>query len=63
MISYKELIKNDAFDTHDQYFVDTNVSKVCWGCETKHKSGYMVRNMTKMRRIFFCEDCFKKLKS
>ena len=60
--SYKEIIKDDTFKTGDEYFVDAKVSKMCWGCETKHKSGHMVWDATKMRRIFFCEDCFMKLK-
>jgi hypothetical protein len=61
MISYKEIIKNDTFHIADNYFVNTNVLKMCWGCESKHKSGYMVWNASKMRRIFFCEDCFDRL--
>jgi len=62
MRSYKEIIKGDTFKTTDEYFVDTKVFKMCWGCETKHKSGHMVWDNTKMRRIFLCEDCFAKLK-
>ena len=62
MKSYKEIIKGDTFKTTDEYFVDTKVFKMCWGCETKHKSGHMVWDITKMRRIFLCEDCFTKLK-
>ncbi|MFX1279174.1 MAG: hypothetical protein ACFFA3_07135 [Promethearchaeota archaeon] len=61
MKSYKEIIKDDTFKTDDNYFVDAKVSKMCWGCETKHKSGYMVWNSTKLRRIFFCKECFSKL--
>lgn len=61
MRSYKEIIKNDTFHTDDNHFVNTNVLKMCWGCESKHKSGYMVWNATKLRRIFFCEDCFDRL--
>jgi len=60
--SYKEIIQDDNFKTADEYFVDTKVYKMCWGCEKKHKSGHMVWNASKIRRIFFCEDCFAKLK-
>ena len=63
MISYKEIIKDDTFDPKDEYFVDTKVFKMCWGCEKKYKSGHMVRDATKKRRIFFCEDCFAKIKN
>ncbi len=59
--SYKEIIKDDVFKTEDEYFVDTKLFKLCWGCEMKHKSGHMVSDTTKIRR-FFCEDCFAKLK-
>lgn len=62
MISYKELIKSDTFHADDEFFVDTKVYKMCWGCETKHKSGHMVWNASKMRRIFFCKDCYANLK-
>ncbi|MFX1587084.1 MAG: hypothetical protein ACFFC1_02920 [Promethearchaeota archaeon] len=62
MRSYKEIIKDDTFKTTDEYFVDTKVFKMCWGCETKYKSGHMVWDATKLRRIFLCEDCFSKLK-
>ncbi|TFG29111.1 MAG: hypothetical protein EU532_03805 [Promethearchaeota archaeon] len=61
MLSYKEYIKDDNFHLDDEYFVDTNINKMCWGCETKHKSGHMVWDATKLRRFFLCEDCFKKL--
>ena len=61
-MSYKEIIKDDNFHMDNEYFVDTKVYKMCWGCETKHKSGHMVWNATKLRRFFLCEDCFKKLK-
>ena len=61
MTGYKEFIKDDVFDPKDDYYVDTDIYKMCWGCETKHKSGHMVRNVSRMRKIFFCEDCFKKL--
>jgi len=57
-----EIIKDDDFNTSDEYFVDTNLFKMCWGCETKHKSGHMVWDASKFRRFFFCEECFKKLK-
>jgi len=59
--SYKEIIKDDTFKTGDEYHIDTNVFKMCWGCERKHKAGYMVWDATKLRRIFFCEECFGKL--
>ena len=59
--SYKEIIQDDTFNIGDEYFVETKLPKMCWGCETKHKSGHMVWNSTKMRRIFFCEDCFSNL--
>ncbi|MFX0003524.1 MAG: hypothetical protein ACFE9C_02935 [Candidatus Hodarchaeota archaeon] len=62
MKSYKEIIKNDNFNAADQYFVDTKLYKMCWGCERKRKSGHMVWDTTKLRRIFFCEDCFTTLK-
>jgi len=60
--SYKEIIKNDIFNSKDEYIVDTKLLKMCWGCETKHETGHMVWDTTKMRRIFFCEDCYAKLK-
>ena len=62
MKSYTEIIKDDIFNPNDEYTVDTKLFKVCWGCETKHKSGHMVWDSSKLRRIFFCEDCFEKLK-
>jgi hypothetical protein len=62
MKSYMELIKDDKFDAKDFYIIDTDEYKLCWGCETKHKSGYMVRDVSKMRRIFFCKECYDKLK-
>jgi hypothetical protein len=61
MKSYKEIIRDDSFHEDDNYFVSTNVLKMCWGCETKHKSGYMVWDTTKLRRIFFCKDCIERL--
>jgi hypothetical protein len=60
--SYAEIIKDDIFKVKDEYFVDTDLPKMCWGCETKHKSGHMVWDATKLRRIFLCEECFAKLK-
>jgi hypothetical protein len=63
MVSYKEIIKGDNFDVNKEYLVDTELYKMCWGCETKHKMGHMVWDNTKTRRFFFCEDCFNKLKS
>ncbi len=62
MRSYKEILKDDIFKADDEYLVSTNAFKMCWGCETKHKSGHMVYDATKMRRIFFCEECFTELK-
>lgn len=62
MRSYKEIIKDDIFNAGDEYLVKTDAFKMCWGCETKHKSGHMVYDATKLRRIFFCENCFMKLK-
>jgi hypothetical protein len=63
MKSYSEIIKDDIFRVDDEYMVKTNEYKMCWGCETKHKSGHMVYDASKMRRIFFCENCFTKLKN
>jgi fumarate reductase subunit C len=60
--SYKEIIKDDTFETKDNNYVDTELFKMCWKCERKYKSGYMVRDVTKLRKIFFCEECFAKLK-
>ena len=62
MKTYMDIIKDNDFNVSDEYIVDTEIYKMCWGCETKHKSGHMVWDSTKLRRIFFCEDCFKKLK-
>ena len=62
MKTYKEIIKDDTFHRADEYSVDTEVFKMCWGCETKKKAGHMVWDATKLRRIFFCEDCFKNMK-
>ena len=61
MKSYKEIIHNDIFHIDDEYTVDTKVFKMCWGCEKKFKTGHMVWDASKFRRIFFCEDCFSKL--
>ncbi|MFX1345618.1 MAG: hypothetical protein ACFFBC_13185 [Promethearchaeota archaeon] len=61
MKSYKEIIHDDTFKIDDNYFIDTKVVKMCWGCETKHKSGYMVWDATKLRRIFLCKECFARL--
>lgn len=57
------MIKTDIFDKKDSYAVDTNITKMCWSCETKNKSGYMVKDISKNRRIFFCQDCYNKLTS
>ncbi|MBD3195874.1 MAG: hypothetical protein GF317_12505 [Candidatus Lokiarchaeota archaeon] len=61
MKSYPEIIKGDSFDTSTTYRVDTEVTKMCWGCEKKNTTGYMVYDTSKMRSIFFCEDCYNKL--
>ncbi len=61
MISYKELIKGDNFDKDDAYLVEGNFTKMCWGCETTHKTGYMVKDISKGRRIFFCQECYEKI--
>ena len=58
-----EIIKDDVFRLDDVYVVDTKFPKLCWGCETKQNFGYMVYDTSKMRRIFFCENCFTKLKN
>ncbi len=57
-----EIIKEDIFNPDDEYMVDTKLFKMCWGCESKHKVGHMVWDNTKLRRIFFCENCFSNLK-
>lgn len=62
MASYMEIIKDDHFDMEDKYRVDTDINKCCWGCEKACKTGYMVWDTTKTRRIFFCEDCLNKMK-
>jgi hypothetical protein len=54
MRSYKEIIKDVNFNMNNEYFVDTNMFKICWGYETKRKSGHMVWDTTKLWRIFFC---------
>lgn len=56
-----EIIEGDKFDKKSKWRTDTDVDKMCWGCEKKHKSGYLVYDTTKTRRIFFCEDCFEKI--
>lgn len=61
LLSYKELIKGDKFDKKDQYFIKTHITKLCWGCETAHKKGYMVKDVSKGRKIFFCQECYDKL--
>ena len=62
MKSYPELIKEDNFDMKDEYIVNTEVQKLCWGCERKSNSGHMVWDSSKGRRIFFCDDCFEERK-
>ena len=61
--SYIEIIKDNNFKLDDEYLVNTDAYKMCWGCETKHKSGHMVYDATRMRRIFFCENCFMKMRN
>ncbi|MBD3213042.1 MAG: hypothetical protein GF311_10580 [Candidatus Lokiarchaeota archaeon] len=61
MSSYTEIIKEDHFDKENTWRTDTEVSKLCWGCEKPNLSGYMAWDMNKARMIFLCEDCFKKL--
>lgn len=61
MASYQAIIKDDNFDKQDSYLVDAKIPKLCWGCEKKYQSGYMVRDISKTRRIFFCKNCFEKL--
>lgn len=58
---YHEIIKDDVFKFDDKFSVDTDVNKMCWNCETKKKTGYMVWDSDKLRRFFICEDCFSKL--
>ncbi|MFX1379951.1 MAG: hypothetical protein ACFFA4_12750 [Promethearchaeota archaeon] len=62
MKSYKEIIKDDNFNVLDEYSIDTKLYKMCWGCELKSRAGHMVWDATKIRRIFFCNECFSKLK-
>ena len=61
MVSYKELIKGDKFDKKEYHIVETHITKLCWGCETAHKKGYMVKDVSKGRKIFFCQNCYDKL--
>jgi len=61
MISYKELIKGDKFDKNDSHLVEGQITKLCWGCETAHKKGYMVKDVSKGRKIFFCQTCYDRL--
>ncbi len=51
------------FRTEDEYFEDTVLTKMCWSYVMKHKSGHTVYDATKMRRLFFCEECYIKLKN
>ena len=62
MRSYQEIIKDDKFHVDDEYIVDTKIYKMCWGCERKKTSGHMVWDASKLRRIFFCDECFANLK-
>jgi hypothetical protein len=59
--SYQEIIRDDDFHVDDQHAVETNLYKLCWGCEKKYKAGHMVWDASKFRRIFFCEECFLNL--
>ncbi|MFX0024099.1 MAG: hypothetical protein ACFE9S_17360 [Candidatus Hermodarchaeota archaeon] len=61
MKSFREIIKEDVFNPKDEYFIDTKLFKMCWGCEKKYKAGHMVWDASKLRRIFLCEDCFLNL--
>jgi hypothetical protein len=61
MASYMEIIEGDKFDKSSAWRTDTDIVKMCWGCETKHTSGYLVYDTSKTRRIFFCEDCYKRI--
>jgi len=63
VVSYKELIKEDKFDVKEYHLVDTHITKLCWRCETAHKKGYMVKDVSKGRKIFFCQNCYDKLKN
>jgi hypothetical protein len=61
LVSYQKIIKDDNFDKDDSYLVDAKIPKMCWGCEKKYEAGYMVRDISKSRRIFFCRDCYENL--
>lgn len=63
MKSYKEIIIGDQFDKKESHSVKGCYPKMCWRCETKHNEGYMVKNLSKGRLIFFCKDCYDKLSS
>ena len=63
MISYQELIKDDHFDKKESHAVGGHYPKMCWRCETKNVEGYMVKDISKGRLIFFCKDCYDKLSS
>ena len=62
MKSYQEIIKDDQFDLKDSHQVGGHKPKMCWRCETKQVDGYMVKDTSKGRLIFFCKDCYNKLK-
>lgn len=61
MASYMEIIKDDKFDKENTWRTDTEVTKMCWGCENPSTSGYLVWDINKTRMIFLCEDCYDKL--
>ena len=61
VLSYKELIKEDKFDKKESHFVEGSITKLCWSCETAHKKGYMVKDISKGRKIFFCQGCYDRM--
>ena len=61
--SYQEIIKDDQFDIKESHQVGGHLPKMCWKCETKQVDGCMVKDTSKGRLIFFCKECFEKIKS
>jgi len=61
VVSYKESIKEDKFDIKDYHLVEGHVTKLCWGCETAHKKGYMVKDISKGWKTFFCQACYDRM--
>ncbi|MGV9172340.1 MAG: hypothetical protein ACOC44_17960 [Promethearchaeia archaeon] len=59
--SYPEIIEGDKFDKKTKWRTNTDVVKMCWGCEKKFTTGFLVYNTSKGRRFFLCEDCYKKI--